>query len=484
MCFRECSDFEDKAMSGRDELWGKGQRDMDELEKIKKCFCAFIEGSLVSRDIDKVTDLFTEDIMGIGMGAQGVVRCKEDMRPILLNTRSDVDSTQTSIQYSNMQIRYYGDDYANICATVTITTETRGKLQKSHIGQCASLRRISGVWKINMVQATPLSVDIQEIDAYPLSFAEDEIEKYRMQEQFSNIMRRNVIATYKIDFELGIYEEYIPTDKYSVPVEKGDDYESKVFKSASEMLDGDAQLLFVQTFSIGNLIGNYQSGQTDVTLDYESIQPDGKRLWLRSNMHLFTDIKGHLKGYLYLLDIDRQKRQELRLTQQAELDLMTSVYNKETTRKKIELAIELYSMPMTCAFFMLDLDHFKQINDTYGHAKGDDVIIQTANILKSCFGNDDIIGRMGGDEFCVFYTGDSHYEVLAKKAEQVCEAVRNIHPGSEDGPGTSVSIGIVRRVGNESFDELYQKADKALYVRKAQQGRNGYTIYESISSDK
>lgn len=457
---------------------------MNELEKIQQCFCAFIEGSLISQDINSVINLFTEDIMGIGMGAQGIVRCKEDMRPILLNRRSDTDDTQTTVQYSNMQIRYYGDDYANICATITINTETREKLQKSHIGQCASLRRIEGVWKINMAQATPLSVDIQEIDAYPLSFAEDEIEKYRMQEQFSNIMRRNMIATYKIDFELGKYEEYISDRRYSPPVQKGDDYEGEIFKEANEIPDEETRRQFIKTFSVANLLKCYQSGQTDVTFDYEAAQPDGQRLWLRSNMHLFTDIKSHLKGYLYLFDIDKQKQQELILTQQAELDLMTSVYNKETTRKKIELAIQLYSLPMTGAFFMFDLDFFKQINDTYGHAEGDRVIRQTAGILKKFFHKSDIVGRLGGDEFCVFYTGKNYFEVLSKKAGQICEAVRQIHPAADGLPGTSVSIGIVRRAGHESFDELYQKADKALYIRKAQQGRNGYTIYESIVADK
>lgn len=451
---------------------------MDERSKIKECFCAFIEGSLITHDIDKVVNLFTEDIMGIGMGEQGIVRCKEDMRPILLNTRSDRNITRTAIQYKNMQIRYYGDDYANICATITITTEARGKLQKSHIGQCASLRRLDGEWKINMVQATPLSVDIQEIDAYPLSFAEDEIEKYRMQEQFSNIMKKNVIATYKIDFEFGKYEEYVPSEKYSVSAKREDNYENAINKAANAVVDEKMRQQFISVFSISNLVKYYQSGQTDVTLDYELRQPDGKQCWMRSNMHLFTDIKGHLKGYLYLLDIDKQKRQEISLTQKAELDLMTSVYNQETTRKKTELAIQLYSMPLTGALFMFDLDFFKHINDTYGHSEGDYVIKQTANILKSVFGKEDIIGRVGGDEFCVFYTGRNDYDVLAKKAEQICEAVRKIIPNKEGIQGTSVSIGIVRRLGDESFEELYGKADKALYVRKVEHGRDGYTIYE------
>ena len=82
------------------------------------------------------------------------------------------------------------------------------------------------------------------------------------------------------------------------------------------------------------------------------------------SLHLFADIKGRLKGYLYLFDIDAYKRQALRLAHQAEHDSGTGVFNKGTTRQKIEMALNLYAMPKTCAFFMIDLDHFKQINDS------------------------------------------------------------------------------------------------------------------------
>ena len=194
-------------------------------------------------------------------------------------------------------------------------------------------------------------------------------------------------------------------------------------------------------------------------------------------MHLFTDIRGHLKGYLYLLDIDSQKREEIRLTQQAELDLATSVFNKETARRKIEQTLRLHTEPMTCAFFMIDLDYFKQINDTYGHAKGDEVVRETAKILKSLFRAEDIVGRLGGDEFCVFYTGKNSDEILKSKAEQICLALRNICPAEPGKPGTSASIGIAKRTGSEGFDELYRKADQALYARKNGHGRGGFSIY-------
>ena len=334
-----------------------------------------------------------------------------------------------------------------------------------------------------MVQATPLSIEIQEIDAYPLSFAEDEIENYRMQEQFSNIMRRNITATYKIDFDRDLFEDYTPIGEYSMPVEPSDPYESTVFDCANTMLEGEMRLDFVETFSIANLKKGYLSDKTDVSMDYESIQPDGQRVWLRANMHLFTDIKGHLKGYLYLFDIDKQKREELRLAQQAETDFFTRLYNKETTRAKIEIALKLYNKPGSCAFFMIDLDHFKEINDTYGHALGDFVVQRTADILKASFRREDIIGRLGGDEFGVFYVGDNSRDALIKKAELVCQAIREIHPETVNGPGTSVSIGIAQRTDGDCFDDLYRKADAALYITKKQKSRNGFTIYEDDSQE-
>ena len=447
-----------------------------EYERIRRCFCDFIEGSLITHDIDKVLCLFAEDVMGIGMGAQGIVRGREDMRPILMNTRSDVDDTQTSIDYSNLQIRYYGDDYASICATIAITTTARGQRHKSHIGQCASMRRLAGEWKINMVQATPLSIGIQEIDAYPLSFAEDNIEKYRMQEQFSNVMQRNMIATYKIDFDSGEFEDYTPIENYSFPVSRGDLYESKLIQSANDMLDKEERLKFLETFSLASLSRQYRAGQTDVALDYESTMPDGRRLWLQSSIHLFTDIQGRLKGYLYLFNIDQRKRKELALTRQAELDLATAVYNKETARQKIQLAMDLYPRMGTGAFFMIDLDRFKQINDTYGHAEGERVVRQTAEILKSLFRKEDIVGRLGGDEFCVFFTGQNRAPYLARKAEQICQAVRAIHPAQDGAPGTSASIGIAGRTGGETFDELYRRADRALYIQKSKHAGGGFTI--------
>ena len=138
--------------------------------------------------------------------------------------------------------------------------------------------------------------------------------------------------------------------------------------------------------------------------------------------------------------------------------------------------MDLYPRMGTGAFFMIDLDRFKQINDTYGHAEGDRVVRQTAEILKSLFRKEDIVGRLGGDEFCVFFTGQNRAPYLARKAEQICQAVRAIHPAQDGAPGTSASIGIAGRTGGETFDELYRRADRALYIQKSKHAGGGFTI--------
>ena len=196
---------------------------MEEINRIQKCFCGFVEGGLKAHDIDRVLDLLTEDVIGIGMGSQGIIGCREDMRLFLLRAQRNMSGMKTKIRYENMQTRYYGDDYANICATVVFTTMTGEQSRKSRIGQCASMRKIEEEWKINMLQAAPLSLNVQEIEAYPFSFAEDEIEKYRRQEKFSDFMRKDLIATYKIDLETGKFEDYVPTERRSISVKSGDD---------------------------------------------------------------------------------------------------------------------------------------------------------------------------------------------------------------------------------------------------------------------
>ncbi|MDB0440120.1 diguanylate cyclase domain-containing protein [Clostridioides difficile] len=139
----------------------------------------------------------------------------------------------------------------------------------------------------------------------------------------------------------------------------------------------------------------------------------------------------------------------------SEKDLMTGLYNRHFFEVKIKEMLETTS----CGYFYIfDLDNFKQINDIFGHIRGDEILIQFANILTKVFGNDAIIGRLGGDEFAVFeYINQSKEDVenKAKKVAQLCY------------DSNSCSIGISKLESNlDTFQSLYKQSDYALYYTK------------------
>ena len=128
--------------------------------------------------------------------------------------------------------------------------------------------------------------------------------------------------------------------------------------------------------------------------------------------------------------------------------------------------------------FMLDIDRFKMINDTYGHDIGDDVINQLGAFLVSIFVNNEIVGRFGGDEFIVFIKDTDDLDAARKKAaEIVAGAAEKIHLPVEN-EKVSVSIGVAIYQGIENnYSELFKKADIAMYEAKANQNIR-FSVFE------
>lgn len=128
---------------------------------------------------------------------------------------------------------------------------------------------------------------------------------------------------------------------------------------------------------------------------------------------------------------------------------------------------------------MLDLDDFKAVNDTYGHLAGDRLLIQFGAILQQLSREEDIVCRFGGDEFAVFLKDLNDAAVVQRKAELYIKTLWETLLEPQGYMTASVSIGIAMapQQGN-SFVELYQKADKALYYVK-QNGKNGYRFYDA-----
>ena len=118
--------------------------------------------------------------------------------------------------------------------------------------------------------------------------------------------------------------------------------------------------------------------------------------------------------------------------------------------------------------FVLDIDQFKTINDTYGHDIGDDVIIQLGNYLSECFVNDEIVGRFGGDEFIVFLRNINDVQTAKSVAERIITGAFERITLPDKDKKVGVSIGIAIYSGAEkNYSEIFKKADLALYKVKA-----------------
>jgi diguanylate cyclase (GGDEF)-like protein len=131
-------------------------------------------------------------------------------------------------------------------------------------------------------------------------------------------------------------------------------------------------------------------------------------------------------------------------------------------------------------FLMLDVDHFKSVNDRFGHVVGDECLIAVANRIRALTRRDDILGRLGGEEFGIFLTGAPDHlavEIGGRLAEGVVIGVSEIAQEFR----VTMSVGAVRGMAAESIQQVYSTADQALYRAKAE-GR-ARLIFDSRTSD-
>lgn len=159
-------------------------------------------------------------------------------------------------------------------------------------------------------------------------------------------------------------------------------------------------------------------------------------------------------------------------------DALTGLLNKATSEEELR--------QICCktpgALLMIDLDSFKLVNDIYGHAMGDEVLISFADIIKSTMRPADIVGRMGGDEFIAFCQGLQTESIVAQKSdfinERLVEAAHKLMGEDMNIPlGASIGCVFAPAEGTD-FSDLFKKADKALYIVK-QNGKHGYRIFNS-----
>jgi diguanylate cyclase (GGDEF)-like protein len=181
-----------------------------------------------------------------------------------------------------------------------------------------------------------------------------------------------------------------------------------------------------------------------------------------------------VRASILLRDIDTQKREELSVMDQLRTDALTGALNRGAF---LDAAEKIFSQPCSAglhALVMVDVDHFKCINDRFGHGYGDRVLTRICDALRSALRADDLVGRIGGDEFVLLLKHVASREALLSKINSLC---LQLNQRISEDIVVSCSFGAAAcPQDGTSFDELYWKADTALYAAK-EAGRNCTRVY-------
>ena len=216
--------------------------------------------------------------------------------------------------------------------------------------------------------------------------------------------------------------------------------------------------------------------------DFEVLVKSGTNdpFWMLSSSRII-DFDYDLVVYSAFHDIDARKHKEKDLLNKATTDPLTRLYNR---RYLLEIAEQELQKSQESgepfSILMLDADHFKDINDTYGHEIGDRVLVELSRSCEKALRDTDIIARYGGEEF-VLLLANTHIRAAGKVAERLRETISNLEvigKTEEDKIQFTVSIGVSESTSGDNVEEIINHADIALYKAK-QNGRNRVEISQA-----
>lgn len=237
------------------------------------------------------------------------------------------------------------------------------------------------------------------------------------------------------------------------------------FIPATLYLIGSAYLSYTGSLSYGPLF--------QISDHYYS-----NHFWLLSMLFFIAPI---LCTCLILFEVllSQWRHREHLIQQLSQMDPLTNLFN----RRSINQCLDQLNHPVheNYALVLLDLDHFKHINDQYGHHKGDEALVKVSVILSQLLRGTDVVGRFGGEEF-ILILHHSSLEQAQQIAERCRSAIEQIELFSDEGQRIQItaSFGIAIAAAESRPQQLLSQADKALYQAKAS-GRNAVKIYFAAS---
>jgi diguanylate cyclase len=249
-----------------------------------------------------------------------------------------------------------------------------------------------------------------------------------------------------------------------------------------EALGKNLQIIIPDKFKVAHQQGMERyllAGEPKVignTVELEGLRKDGSEFPIELSLAAWQE-EGTVYFSSIIRDITERKRNEKKINQMVYRDPLTGLPNRLLLNDRLSQALELADeTKQTIGIMFIDLDRFKYINDTLGHAVGDQLLIEISKRIQACVGKNDTVCRQGGDEFIVLIPNTTADEV-SKIAQQVIDLFSSSVMVNEQELFVTPSIGIAMYPGDgRDIETLIKNADTAMY-RVKEQGKNNFQFY-------
>jgi diguanylate cyclase (GGDEF)-like protein/PAS domain S-box-containing protein len=236
--------------------------------------------------------------------------------------------------------------------------------------------------------------------------------------------------------------------------------------------------------ALDELLGRVEAGEALPEQEEVRIGRDGVRRHVSISSAAVRDSSGAITGFLGVTtDISHRKEMESRLRHLAHSDPLTGLANRVLLTDRIDSAVgRSRAGTAGVALLLFDLDGFKAVNDSFGHATGDELLVAVAGRLASCLRGNDVAARLGGDEFAVLLETRTPEEAV-RIADRVLGAMSAPYSLSRGQIVVTASIGVAYAASDRSTQDLLRDADVAMYMAKAE-GKDRIVVFQPAMQER
>lgn len=275
------------------------------------------------------------------------------------------------------------------------------------------------------------------------------------------------VSMHNIDLKRDILETLNSAQHIDMIVRNRTNHVQEILRDTMSALTDEQYRQEMMNFIDFSTLDERMEGTNTITLEFLGT----KSGWCRARfIAVDYDEEHRLSRVLWVVEsIDAERRKANRLLYLSETDLMTGIRNRGSGETKIK---ELIESGCQGTFCVLDVDSFKAINDRFGHAVGDKVLIVLAGCLKESFRESDVVMRLGGDEFAVFIEEVTQKQEVLALFERLFERIERLDIPELCGQRITVSVGAAAKTTGDTldFERLYHNADVCTYQSKEREG--------------